>query len=182
MDLRYAHMKKDVFHEGRQGKVLSLGELLLAAGVGGIPASWSTTCFDVAKTRLQSQARAGETQYRGLAHAIRTILVEEGPRALFKGAMFRVVRSSPQFAVTLTVFEMINRNFPNPFASTTAATAARPLRASTDISRTRARNALRILLDCSSSFGMINDKMAAKGLQNLPKGLRSYPTVGKELA
>jgi len=34
----YAHMKKDVFHEGRQGKVLSLGELLISAGVGGIPA------------------------------------------------------------------------------------------------------------------------------------------------
>lgn len=35
----YAHMKKDVFHEGRQGKVLSLGELLLSAGLGGIPAA-----------------------------------------------------------------------------------------------------------------------------------------------
>jgi hypothetical protein len=38
---RYAHMKKDVFHEGRQGKVLSLGELLLAAGTAGIPAGES---------------------------------------------------------------------------------------------------------------------------------------------
>ena len=123
--------------------------------------------------------------YRGLGHAFKTILVEEGPRALFKGAMFRVVRSSPQFAVTLTVYEVLARNFPNPFASTApgaAAASARPIRATTDISRVRARNALRILLDCSSSFGMINDKMAAKGLQNLPKGLRSYPTVGKELA
>jgi len=34
----YAHMKKDVFHEGKQGKVLSLGELLISAGLGGIPA------------------------------------------------------------------------------------------------------------------------------------------------
>jgi hypothetical protein len=34
-------MKKDVFHEGRQGKVLSLGELLISAGVGGIPAGES---------------------------------------------------------------------------------------------------------------------------------------------
>jgi hypothetical protein len=37
-NFRYAHMKKDVFHEGKQGKVLSLGELLLAAGSGGVPA------------------------------------------------------------------------------------------------------------------------------------------------
>lgn len=31
-------MKKDVFHEGRQSKTLSLTELLLAAGAGGVPA------------------------------------------------------------------------------------------------------------------------------------------------
>lgn len=29
---------------------------------------------------------------------------------------------------------------------------------------------------------MINDKMVARGLDKLPKQLRSYPTVGKELA
>jgi hypothetical protein len=32
-------MKKDVFSEGKQGKVLSLGELLISAGIGGIPAA-----------------------------------------------------------------------------------------------------------------------------------------------
>jgi hypothetical protein len=37
--IRYAHMKKDVFSEGKQGKVLSLGELLISAGIGGIPAA-----------------------------------------------------------------------------------------------------------------------------------------------
>ena len=35
----YAHMKKDVFHEGRRGKVLSAGELLFAAGISGMPAA-----------------------------------------------------------------------------------------------------------------------------------------------
>jgi solute carrier family 25 aspartate/glutamate transporter 12/13 len=142
---------------------------------------YSTTVFDVAKTRLQSQARAGETVYKGTIDAIRTIAREEGVSALFKGGVFRVVRSSPQFAVTLTVFEVINRNLPNPFASPSVQ-SSRPIRAATDISRVRARNALRILLDCSSTFGMVNENMAAKGMQNLPKGLRSYPTVGKELA
>jgi hypothetical protein len=34
----YANMKKNYFGEGKQGKVLSLGELLAAAGIGGIPA------------------------------------------------------------------------------------------------------------------------------------------------
>lgn len=141
-----------------------------------------TTAPDVCKTRLQSQARAGETVYKGTLDAMRTIAREEGVKALFRGAMFRVVRSSPQFAVTLTVYEVLARQFPNPFASSTSPISSRPVRAATDISRVRARNALRILLDCSSTFGMVNENMAAKGMQNLPKGLRSYPTVGKELA
>lgn len=175
-------MKRDVFHENRQGKVLSLGELLISAGIGGIPAASLTTVSDVIKTRLQSQARAGETQYTGFRHAFTTIVREEGWGALMKGWGFRAARSSPQFAVTLTVFEVLNRNITNPFAPPSSATTSRPVRAATDISRIRARNALRILLDCSSTFGMVNDKMAAKGMANLPKGLRSYPTVGKELA
>jgi len=37
-------MKKDVFNEGRQGKVLSLIELLASAGAAGIPAGKSLTC------------------------------------------------------------------------------------------------------------------------------------------
>jgi hypothetical protein len=42
---RYAHMKKDVFGEGKRGKVLSFGELLLAAGISGMPAAYMTTPF-----------------------------------------------------------------------------------------------------------------------------------------
>lgn len=38
-------MKKDVFHEGRRGKVLSTGELLVAAGVSGMPSAYGTTPF-----------------------------------------------------------------------------------------------------------------------------------------
>lgn len=39
----YAHMKKDVFHEGKRGKQLSFGELMLAAGISGMPAAYLTT-------------------------------------------------------------------------------------------------------------------------------------------
>jgi hypothetical protein len=35
--------QKDVFHEGKRGKVLSFGELLLAAGIAGMPAAYLTT-------------------------------------------------------------------------------------------------------------------------------------------
>ncbi|EIW72497.1 hypothetical protein TREMEDRAFT_41792 [Tremella mesenterica DSM 1558] len=166
----YAHLKKDVFHEGRRGKVLSFGELLISAGVAGMPAAYFTTPADVVKTRLQSQARAGQTVYKGVVDGFSKILTEEGPKALFKGGIARIIRSSPQFSVTLTAFELLNKYFPYPFANQPVPT--RPTRQPTDISRIRARNALRILLDCSSGFGMVDQKAAAKGVQQyLPKSL-----------
>jgi hypothetical protein len=84
----------------------------------------------------------------------------------------RVVRSSPQFATTLAVYEMLHKHFPYPFAEPTPA-VHRAARQTTDISRIRARNALRILLDCSSRFGMVDQKAASQGVQSLPKLLRS---------
>lgn len=48
------------------------------------------------KTRLQSEARKGESHYNGMRDCFTKILTEEGPRALFKGGLARVLRSSPQ--------------------------------------------------------------------------------------
>ena len=103
-DAAYSHAKSDLFGEGKRGKVLSTGELLMAAGMSGAPAAFLTTPADVIKTRLQSQARAGETVYKGTVDAFRTILREEGPRALFKGSLARVIRSSPQFVRLLVQY------------------------------------------------------------------------------
>ncbi|WWC66402.1 uncharacterized protein I206_100304 [Kwoniella pini CBS 10737] len=172
----YAHLKKDVFHEGRRGKVLSFGELLTAAGIAGMPAAYLTTPADVVKTRLQTQARAGQTVYKGPVDGFRKILQEEGVKALYKGGLARVIRSSPQFAVTLAMYEVLSKNFPYPLAPAApiAPTTARPsLSSSQDISRIRARNALRILLDCSSRFGMVDSASASKGVTSLPKVFRS---------
>ncbi|KAJ3091857.1 mitochondrial aspartate-glutamate transporter agc1, partial [Physocladia obscura] len=101
----YAHLKKDIFHEGKSGKKLSIGELLISGAIAGIPAAYLVTPADVIKTRLQVAARSGETTYNGLADAGRKIMAEEGPRAFFKGGVARVLRSSPQFGVTLASFE-----------------------------------------------------------------------------
>jgi solute carrier family 25 aspartate/glutamate transporter 12/13 len=170
----YSHLKTDVFHEGRHGKQLSFGELLLAAGIAGMPAAYLTTPADVVKTRLQTQARAGQTVYKGVTDGFKTILKEEGVRALYKGGIARVIRSSPQFAVTLSVYEVLHKNFPYPFGPDADKAAARPavFTPQTDISRIRARNGLRILLDCSSRFGMVNADSAAKHVNALPKVLQ----------
>lgn len=44
--------------------------------------------------------------------AFTKISTEEGARALFKGGIARVVRSSPQFGVTLVAYETLQTSFP----------------------------------------------------------------------
>jgi len=81
---------------------------------------------DVVKTRLQVEARKGQTTYKGLADAfvrickstwlnysdgfIKEIIDrEEGFKALFKGGPARIIRSSPQFGFTLVAYEYLHR-------------------------------------------------------------------------
>ncbi|KAJ9114364.1 hypothetical protein QFC20_001507 [Naganishia adeliensis] len=163
----YAHLKKDFFGEGHGGKQLSFGELLLAASIAGMPSAYLTTPFDCVKTRLQAERRAGHTHYKGLFDALITIPKEEGFKALFKGGIARVIRSSPQFGVTLVCYEMLKKNFPFPYGD-------KPVTASLiepqDMSRVRARNALKILLDTSSRFGQ---PPSQENMSALPKILRT---------
>ncbi|GHJ87567.1 hypothetical protein NliqN6_3969 [Naganishia liquefaciens] len=163
----YAHLKKDFFGEGRNGKQLSFGELLLAASIAGMPSAYLTTPFDCVKTRLQAERRAGQTHYKGLIDALITIPKEEGFKALFKGGIARVIRSSPQFGVTLVTYELLKKNFPFPYGDykPVASSLAEPQ----DMSRVRARNALKILLDTSSRFGQ---PPTQSNMSALPKMLR----------
>ena len=59
--------------------------------------------------RLQVEAKKGHSQYTGISDAFRTILREEGVRALFKGGPARIFRSSPQFGVTLMTYELLKQ-------------------------------------------------------------------------
>ncbi|KAE9409110.1 mitochondrial carrier [Gymnopus androsaceus JB14] len=160
----YGHLKADVFKEGYNGKQLSFVETLAAAGIAGMPAAYLTTPADVVKTRLQVEARQGQTHYKGLRDAFHQNLYvshisfvdrEEGFRALFKGGPARVLRSSPQFAFTLLAYEqlkkLVSNSYPwdeKPRRIETALTS-RP----DEISKIRARNALKILLDVHGDFG-----------------------------
>ncbi|CAK5280634.1 unnamed protein product [Mycena citricolor] len=149
----YGHLKSDLFHEGYNGKQLSFLEFLASAGIAGMPAAYLTTPADVVKTRLQVEARKGETHYKGLTDAFVKIYREEGFRALFKGGPARIIRSSPQFAFTLMSYEMFKKMLPYPFDnSPRQAQPALRLRAE-EMSQVRARNALKILLDMHGDFG-----------------------------
>mmetsp|Transcript_10153 Transcript_10153/g.32875 ORF Transcript_10153/g.32875 Transcript_10153/m.32875 type:complete len:168 (-) Transcript_10153:212-715(-) len=98
---------KDYFADPITGHTSAIF-LLLAGAVAGIPAAYMTTPMDVIKTRLQVVPGEGHEHYKGPADCFDKIVRDEGPGALFKGGLQRVVRSSPQFAVTLMVFSLLN--------------------------------------------------------------------------
>ncbi|KAG8726445.1 mitochondrial aspartate-glutamate transporter agc1, partial [Ceratobasidium sp. 423] len=78
---------------------------------------------------------------------------EEGPRAFFKGGVARVVRSSPQFGFTLVAYEYLHKWFPYPGEKTPNEKIETALSTGhEDLSRVRARNALKILLDVHTDF------------------------------
>jgi solute carrier family 25 aspartate/glutamate transporter 12/13 len=87
------------------------GSLFCSAFISGVPAAALVTPADVIKTRLQVAARAGQTTYSGVIDCFRKVMREEGPKAFWKGTAARVCRSSPQFAVTLLTYELLQRLF-----------------------------------------------------------------------
>ncbi|KIP11096.1 hypothetical protein PHLGIDRAFT_28040 [Phlebiopsis gigantea 11061_1 CR5-6] len=149
----YAHLKKDVFQEGYNGKQLSFLETLSAAAIAGMPAAYLTTPADVVKTRLQTEAKTGQTHYKGMADAFRKIYREEGFKAFFKGGPARIIRSSPQFGFTLVAYEYLHKFMPYPFKGEPRDVETTFTSQPEDMSRIRARNALRILLDVHGNFG-----------------------------
>lgn len=104
----YNHTKKRFADENGYNHPLTL----LAAGcIAGIPAASLVTPADVIKTRLQVVARQGQTTYSGVLDCARKIYQEEGGRAFWKGTVARMFRSSPQFGVTLVMYELFQRLF-----------------------------------------------------------------------
>ncbi|KAJ3573542.1 hypothetical protein NP233_g2362 [Leucocoprinus birnbaumii] len=149
----YSHLKTDLFHEGYNGKKLSFTETLAAAAIAGMPAAYLTTPADVVKTRLQVEARQGQTHYKGLRDAFVKIYREEGFRALFKGGPARVIRSSPQFGFTLLGYETLKTLFPYPWQDAPPQVNTALTSRADELAQVRARNALKILLDVHGDFG-----------------------------
>ncbi|KAI1503587.1 calcium-binding mitochondrial carrier protein Aralar1 [Biscogniauxia marginata] len=157
----YSHLKKDLFGESPTKK-LGIFQLLSAGAIAGMPAAYLTTPCDVIKTRLQVEARKGDTNYTGLRHAAETIMKEEGFRAFFKGGPARIMRSSPQFGFTLAAYEVLQSVLPFPGKTqgeqfhTGVADVVSTLKEK-DVSspHARSRNALKMILDIDENFGRI---------------------------
>ncbi|KAF9977177.1 mitochondrial aspartate-glutamate transporter agc1 [Actinomortierella ambigua] len=149
----YAHLKKDIFKEGPDHR-LTIGELLISGAIAGMPAAYFTTPADVIKTRLQVEARKGQSTYSGITDAARKIFREEGFRAFFKGGPARIFRSSPQFGTTLMVYEVLQQAFPFDATPQQAAQAIAPIHKD-DLTYLHSKNALKILLDVHYKFGVV---------------------------
>lgn len=155
----YNHLKRDLFGES-PSKKLGIIQLLTAGAIAGMPAAYLTTPCDVIKTRLQVEARKGETKYTSLRHCAATVYREEGLRAFFKGGPARVLRSSPQFGFTLATYEVLQKLLPLPGSETegpSIAGSAEPAlglqEAKAPLPYLRSRNALKIILDLDENFG-----------------------------
>ena len=133
--------------------------------MAGMPAAYLTTPCDVIKTRLQVEARKGETKYTSLRHCARTVWHEEGFRAFFKGGPARILRSSPQFGFTLAAYEVLQKALPMPSAdgedheqsARLAGSFVSPRvglqEARAPLEYLKSRNALKLILDLDEGFG-----------------------------
>ena len=112
-----------------------------------MPAAYLVTPADVIKTRLQVQARKGDTIYNGIMDASVKIMREEGPKAFFKGGIARIMRSSPQFGVTLATYELLHSLLPIDFGDQKKKTVTATARLLPD--EVGKRNAMRLIHDLS---------------------------------
>lgn len=80
----------------------------IAGTIAGAPAAFLCTPADVVKTRMQTWN--GSKIKFSFIKMISCIWKNEGFYAFWKGAGWRVLRSSPQFGVTLLVYEYLNNN------------------------------------------------------------------------
>ncbi|KAI3859674.1 hypothetical protein MKX03_031188, partial [Papaver bracteatum] len=83
---------------------------LLRLGAGacaGIIAMSATYPMDLVRGRLTVQTDKSPSQYRGIAHALTTVLKEEGPRALYKGWLPSVIGVVPYVGLNFAVYESL---------------------------------------------------------------------------
>jgi len=86
--------------------------VFIAGSIAGTISAGTVTPADVIKTRLQVKHEGGP-KYTGIVDCFSRILKEEGPKALFKGTIPRILIISPLFGITLATYELLKDVFVN---------------------------------------------------------------------
>ncbi|XP_038678900.1 mitochondrial adenine nucleotide transporter ADNT1-like isoform X2 [Tripterygium wilfordii] len=96
-------------HQQQTGNEAELNPLLrLGAGAcAGIIAMSATYPMDMVRGRLTVQTEKSPHQYRGIFHALSTVLREEGPRALYRGWLPSVIGVVPYVGLNFAVYESL---------------------------------------------------------------------------
>jgi len=79
--------------------------ILNAGLISGAFSAGLVTPADVIKTRLQVVPKPGDPVYTGIADCYRQIVAKEGYRALYRGAVPRMLIVAPLFGLALSVYE-----------------------------------------------------------------------------
>ncbi|KAE8701970.1 Mitochondrial adenine nucleotide transporter ADNT1 [Hibiscus syriacus] len=97
------------FHRSYNAEDAQLTPLLrLGAGAcAGIIAMSATYPMDMVRGRLTVQTENSPYHYRGMFHALSTVLRQEGPRALYKGWLPSVIGVVPYVGLNFAVYESL---------------------------------------------------------------------------
>ncbi|KAJ6341703.1 hypothetical protein OIU78_009788 [Salix suchowensis] len=86
---------------------LLLFYVLELGACAGIIAMSATYPMDMVRGRLTVQTDKSPCHYRGITHALSTVLKEEGPRALYKGWLPSVIGVIPYVGLNFSVYESL---------------------------------------------------------------------------
>jgi solute carrier family 25 aspartate/glutamate transporter 12/13 len=81
---------------------ININPTIISGFIAAIPAAYLVTPFDVIKTRYQSY------KYKNIIDCMNNIYINDGIKGFWIGGKWRVIKSAPQFAITLYVYEKLN--------------------------------------------------------------------------
>ncbi|OIW16781.1 hypothetical protein TanjilG_05515 [Lupinus angustifolius] len=99
----YLYQQQTGNEDAQLTPVLRLG----AGACAGIIAMSATYPMDMVRGRITVQTEKSPYQYRGMFHALSTVLREEGPHALYKGWLPSVIGVIPYVGLNFAVYESL---------------------------------------------------------------------------